>query len=446
MLEKLKEGLQEAIRKIRSSTTLDEQAIKEFVRDVQRALLQADVNVKLVLDISSKVEKKALHEDPPPGLPRKDHVVKILYDEFVSLLGTESKLDLPTSKTSVIMLIGIQGSGKTLVTSKLARFLQKRGYRVGLVGADTFRPGALTQMETYANAIGVETFGNERLTDPVKVAIEGVKYFKEKKNVVIVDTAGRHKEEKDLLNEMETISSKINPDLSILVIDGTIGQQCYPQSVAFHNAVPVGGIIVTKLDGAAKGGGALAAAAATGAKILFIGTGERVDDLEIFTPTRFVGRLLGLGDIKGLIERAKELEIEADEKKIQRIMSGKMTIDDLLYQLEQTRKMGSWRKILDFIPGFSSNIPTENIDEIESKVDKWKSIIQSITKEERESPEILNSSRIKRIARGSGTKEKDVKEMLVKYRQTKTVMKGFKGREMRRLIKRFGINNTGSEY
>ncbi|MBW2440528.1 MAG: signal recognition particle protein Srp19, partial [Deltaproteobacteria bacterium] len=201
------------------------------------------------------------------------------------MLGIESKLDLPTNKTSVIMLMGIQGSGKTLVTSKLSRFLQKRGYRVGLVGADTFRPGALTQMETYAKAIGVETFGNERLTDPVKVAIQGGKYFKEKKNVVIVDTAGRHKEEKGLLNEMETISSKINPDLSILVIDGTIGQQCYPQSVAFHNAVSVGGIIVTKLDGAAKGGGALAAAAATGAKILFIGTGERVDDLEIFSHT-----------------------------------------------------------------------------------------------------------------------------------------------------------------
>jgi signal recognition particle subunit SRP54 len=335
--------------------------------------------------------------------------------------------------------MGIQGSGKTLVSAKLARYLQKRGYKVGLVCTDTFRPGALVQLKTYAKDIGIDVFGDEKFDDPIKVAIEGVRHFKEKKNVIILDTAGRHKEEKGLLEEMKQISSKIAPDLTLLVIDGTIGQQCYAQSEAFHKVVPVGGIIVTKLDGAAKGGGALAAAAATGAKILFIGTGERVDDLEVFSPTRFVGRLLGLGDIRALIERAKELEIEADEKKVQRMVSGKMTIDDLYFQLEQVKKMGSLRRVFELIPGLSSAIPKESLEELEFRMRRWKSIIQSMTKTEKESPEILNSSRIRRIAIGSGTQEKEVKEMLAKYRQTKAIMKASKGREMRQLLKRMAI-------
>jgi signal recognition particle subunit SRP54 len=436
MLDKLKEGLQAAIRRILSASTLDEQLIKEFVKDTQRALLQADVNVKLVLELSSKIEKRALQETPSPGLSRKDYVIKILYDELTNILGTESKLELPTNKVNVILLMGIQGSGKTLVAGKLARYLQKRGYKVGLVCADTFRPGAFVQLRTYAKDIGVDVFGDEKFDDSIKVAIEGLKYFKDKKNIIIVDTAGRHKEEKGLLEEMKLISSKIDPDLTLLVIDGTIGQQCYAQSEAFHKTVPVGGIIVTKLDGAAKGGGALAAAAATGAKILFIGTGERVDDLEAFSPTRFVGRLLGLGDIRALIERAKELEIEADEKKVQRIVSGKMTIDDLYYQLEQVKKMGSLRKVLELIPGLSSMVPKEGLEELEVRMKSWKSIIQSMTKAERENPEVLNFSRTKRIAMGSGTREKEVKEMLAKYRQAKAIMKASKGREMRQLLKR----------
>ncbi|MCP8322223.1 MAG: signal recognition particle protein [archaeon] len=442
MLDKLKEGLQAAIRRILSASTVDEQLIKEFVKDTQRALLQADVNVKLVLELSSKIEKRALEENPPPGLSRKDYIIKILYDELTSVLGTESKLELPTNKVNVILLMGIQGSGKTLVAGKLARYLQKKGYKVGLICADTFRPGALVQLRTYAKDIGLDVFGDEKFDDSIKVAIEGLRYFEDKKNVIIVDTAGRHKEEKSLLDEMKQISSKISPDLTLLVIDGTIGQQCYAQSEAFHKAVPVGGIIVTKLDGAAKGGGALAAAAATGARILFIGTGERVDDLEAFSPTRFVGRLLGLGDIRALIERAKELEIEADEKKVQRIVSGKMTIDDLYYQLEQVKKMGSLRKVLELIPGLSSVVPKEGLEELEVKMKRWKSVIQSMTKAEKENPEVLNFSRIKRIARGSGTSEKEVKEMLAKYRQAKAIMKASKGREMRQLLKRMATQQS----
>ena len=436
MLEKLKEGLRAAIKKLIGATTVDEAAVKEFVRDLQRTLLQADVNVKMVLDITARIEKRALQESPPPGLPRKDHIVKILYDELSSVLGSEAKLDIPMNRTYIILLLGIQGSGKTTVAAKLARYLQKKGYKVGVVCADTYRPGALTQLSMLCKQINVDVYGEQNAANPAEIARRGIEYFKDK-NVVIIDTAGRHKEEKGLLEEMKEISSKVTPDLTLLVIDGTIGQACYAQSEAFHKAIPVGGIVVTKLDGAAKGGGALAAAAATGAKIFFIGTGERVDDLEPFSPTRFVGRLLGLGDIKTLLERAKELELEADEKKMQRIVSGKMTIDDLYYQMEQMKKMGSIRRILELIPGFSqTQIPEEELEGLDAKLERWRSIILSMTKEERANPEIMNASRIRRVARGSGTSEKEVKELLARHKQTKDLMKATKGRALRQFLRR----------
>lgn len=440
MLDKLKEGLQIAIKKIFGAASIDEQVVKEFIKDLQRALLQADVNVKLVLDLTSRIEKRALHEAPPPGLPRKDHIVKILYEELSNIMGSEGKVELPIDRLNIILMVGIQGSGKTSATAKLARFMQKKGYKVGVICADTFRPGALTQLKMLCSNIGIEVFGNEGIKDSIKLAMDGIEYFKKReRNLVIIDTAGRHKEEKGLLEEMKAIADKIQPNLTLLVVDATIGQQCYAQSKAFHEATPVGGIIITKLDGAAKGGGALAAAAATGAKILFISTGERIDDLEAFSPTRFVGRLLGLGDLKALLERAKELEAEADEEKLKRIASGKMTINDLYYQLEQVKKLGSLRKILDLIPGFSSIVGNKDLDfdEIEKKMDRWKAIIQSMTKEERENPEIITGSRVRRIARGSGTQEKDVKELLIKYKQTKALIKASKGHAFRQFMKRF---------
>jgi signal recognition particle subunit SRP54 len=230
--------------------------------------------------------------------------------------------------------------------------------------------------------------------------------------------------------------NRLNPDKVLLVIDGTIGQQCFNQAESFHRIAPVGGIVVTKLDGAAKGGGALAAAAATGAKILFIGTGERVDDLEVFSPSRFVGRLLDMGDLKALLERVKDLEIEADAKKLQRITSGKMTIDDLYYQIEQMKKMGSLKKILDLVPGFSSTMKDQDLDGLEDKMQQWRIIIQSMTRKERQNPDLLNSSRIQRMAKGSGTSEKEIKEMMGKYKQTKSVMKASRGRQFRQMMKR----------
>jgi signal recognition particle subunit SRP54 len=230
----------------------------------------------------------------------------------------------------------------------------------------------------------------------------------------------------------------VKPDLNILVIDGTIGQQCYNQALAFHQTAPVGGIIVTKLDGAAKGGGALAAAAATGARILYLGTGERVDDLEEFSPTRFVGRLLGMGDIKGLLEAAQQAEIEVDQKSVQRMMSGKLTMDDLLFQFDQMKKFGSLRKIVERLPGVSGDIKGEDLEKAESRVKVYKPIIQSMTKDEKENPERLNASRMKRIAAGSGTTEKDVRELVTRYKQMKNLMKSGKSREFRQFMRRMG--------
>jgi signal recognition particle subunit SRP54 len=286
--------------------------------------------------------------------------------------------------------------------------------------------------------IKVPVYGKENAKDSVKIASEGVKHFKTTdNNIIIIDTAGRHKEEKELLKEMQDLNH-LNPDKVLLVIDGTIGQQCYSQAEAFHKIVPVGGIVITKLDGAAKGGGALAAAAATGAKIVFIGTGERVDDLEVFSPSRFVGRLLDMGDLKALLDRVKDLEIEADAKKLQRITSGKMTIDDLYYQIEQMKKMGSLKKILDLVPGFSSSMKmkSQDLDRLEDQMQHWRIIIQSMTRAERQNPDLLNSSRIHRMAKGSGTPEKEIKEMMSRYKQTKSVMKASRGRQFRQMMKR----------
>jgi signal recognition particle subunit SRP54 len=438
MLDTLKEGLQNAIKKLAGSNVVDERAVKEFVKDLQRTLIQADVNVRIVLEVTERVQKRALEEKPPAGLTRREHVISILYEELSSLLGKEGGLTPDKTKVTVVLMLGVQGSGKTTTTSKLARLLAKKGYSVGVVAADTFRPGAVTQLRTLCEAAGIEVYSDEKERDSIEIAKEGKRFFETTKNVIIIDTAGRHKEERGLLQEMKEMVSAVNPDINILVIDGTIGQQCYNQALAFHQASPVGGIVVTKLDGAAKGGGALAAAAATGARILYIGTGERIDDIEEFSPTRFVGRLLGMGDIKALVEMAKQAEVEVDEKRVQRMMSGKLTMEDLLYQFEQMKKFGSLKKIVEHLPGFSGMANVQDLDKAEDRVKVYKSIIQSMTKEERENPDVINSSRLKRIARGSGRTEKDVRELLSRYKQTKNLMKASKGREFRQMLRRVG--------
>lgn len=440
MLENLKNNLRNAIKKIVKSSGVDEELIKELSKDVQRALLQSDVNVRLVLEITKQLEERSLNEAPPPGLSRKDHIVKILYDELAKLLGKETGFDFKPGKQNKIIMLGIQGSGKTTVTAKLAKFLTKQGYTVGVIGADTYRPGALIQLRTMCEKSNVEVYGEENNKNSPDIVKNGLKYFEALPlDVIIIDTAGRHKEEKDLLTEMEQINRVADPDLAILVIDGTIGQQCFNQAEVFHKTVHVGGIIITKLDSSAKGGGAIAASAATGAQIMYIGTGERIDDLEKFSPTRFVGRLLGMGDIQAVLDLAKRLENEGDEVRLKRISSGKMNMDDFFYQLEEVTKVGSLKGFLDNMPGLSGMVKDDQLDQMEDRVSKWRFIIQSMTKAEKADPDLMNSSRIKRISRGSGWPEHEVKELLKNYKNSKNMMKASKGRQMQGTLRRMGF-------
>ena len=440
MLDILKTGLRAALKKIINSSGIDEALIKELAKDIQRALLQSDVNVKLVFEITKNLETRSLNENPPPGLSRKDHIVKILYDELSKLLGTDKQFSFKLGKKNKVLMLGIQGSGKTTVTAKLSKFLTKQGYRVAVIGADTYRPGALTQLKTMCEKSNIEVYGEENIKDSPQVVKNGLKHFENSNyDIILIDTAGRHKEEKELLDEMTRINAVANPDLVLLVIDGTIGQQCYSQAEAFHKTVPVGGIVITKLDSSAKGGGALAAAAATGAQIMYIGTGERIDDIEIFSPTRFVGRLLGMGDIQALLDMAKRLESEGDEERLKRISRGKMNMEDFYYQIEEATKAGGLRNILDNMPGFSGMIKEDQLDQTEERVKKWRYIIQSMTKQEKEDPDLLNASRIKRIARGSGWTEHDVKELLKAYKNSKSMMKASKGRQMQGMLRKMGL-------
>jgi len=440
VLDNLKTNLRAAIKKLVNSSGIDEELIKELSKDVQRALLQSDVNVRLVLEITKKLEERSLNENPPPGLSRKDHIVKILYDELAKLLGNETEFSFKPGTMNKVLMLGIQGSGKTTITSKLAKFLTKQGYKVGVIGADTFRPGALVQLKTMCEKANVEVYGDEKNKDSPQLIKNGLKHFENSNlDVVLIDTAGRHKEEKDLLNEMKEINKVADPDLVLLVIDGTIGQQCFNQADAFHKIVPIGGIIITKLDSSAKGGGAIAASAATGAQIMYIGTGERIDDLEKFSPTRFVGRLLGMGDIQALLDLAKRLEGEADDVRLKRISSGKMNMDDFYYQLEEVTKVGSLRGFLDSMPGLSGMVKDDQLDQMEGRVERWRYIIQSMTKQEKADPDLLNSSRIKRIARGSGWPEHEVKELMKNYKNSKSMMKASKGRQMQGALRRMGL-------
>jgi len=440
VLDNLKTNLRAAIKKLVSSSGIDEELIKELSKNVQRALLQSDVNVRLVLEITEKLEERSLNETPPPGLSRKDHIVKILYDELANLLGNETEFSFKPGRVNKVLMLGIQGSGKTTITAKLAKFLTKQGYKVGAIGADTFRPGALAQLKTMCEKANVEVFGDEKTKDSPQLVKKGLKHFENSNlDVILIDTAGRHKEEKELLDEMKQINKVAEPDLVLLVIDGTIGQQCFNQADAFHKIVPVGGIVITKLDSSAKGGGAIAASAATGSQIMYIGTGERIDDLEQFSPTRFVGRLLGMGDVKAVLELAKRLESEADDVRLKRISSGKMNMEDFYYQLEEVTKVGSLRGLLDSMPGLSGSVKDDQLDQMEGRVQKWRYIIQSMTKKEKANPDLLNSSRIKRIARGSGWPEHEVKELMKNYKNSKNMMKASKGRQMQGTLRRMGL-------
>ena len=425
-LDRLGSSLTDAIKKIFRSSVVDEATVKELVRDIQRALLQADVNVQLVLGISKRIEERALKENVPPGISRREHVIKVVYEELTRFVGEKTvTLKMEPGKKYVLMLVGIQGSGKTTQAAKIARYLQKKGLKPALICADTFRPGAYAQLQQLAARINVPLYGDPKAKDPVKVVAQGLKQFPDK-DIIIVDTSGRHKEEKELIKEMKDLEKSIKPDEVMMVIDGTIGQQALAQAKTFHEATPIGSILVTKLDGSARGGGALSAVAATGAPIKFIGTGEKVEDIEQFIPSRFVGRLLGMGDLETLLEKVQEAEIKVPQKKAKAMLSGKFTLTDMYEQFEAVKGMGPFKKVLQMLPGMSSKVPDDMLNMAEGRLEKWRVIIQSMTPDEKENPKMFNYSRIRRVARGSGTSEKDVKELLKQYVMMRRMLKMMK--------------------
>jgi signal recognition particle subunit SRP54 len=430
VLDRLGSSISGALKKLFGAAVVDEAVVKELVRDIQRGLLQADVNVELVLNISKRIEDRTLEEELPPGISRKEHVVKVVYEEITRFLGEKpAPFKIEPGRRRVIMLVGIQGSGKTTTSVKLGRFFQKRGLKPALICVDTFRPGAFDQLKQLAERVKIPVFGEPRAKNAVKIAEKGLKQVP-KHDVVLIDTSGRHKEEKTLIREMKTLERAIKPDEVMLVIDGTIGQQAASQAKAFHDVTPIGSIIVAKLDGSARGGGALSAVAAIGSPIKFIGTGEKIEDLEAFIPSRFVGRLLGMGDLESLIEKVREAEIRVPEKKAKKILSGKFTLTDMYEQFEAMKSMGPFKRILKMLPGMSYNVPDDMIDMAQDRLEKWRIIIQSMTPKERDNPKVLSSSRVRRIARGSGSSEKEVKDLIQQYNMMRRMMKQLRRRKL----------------
>ncbi len=429
MLGNLGKNLTKTMKKLAGMSIVDEEVVREVIKEIQRALIQSDVNIKLVFELSKSIEERALKEEPSKGITPKEHIITIVYEEMVNFLGEKAQEIEIDQKPYNILFLGLQGSGKTTTIGKLTRFLQKKGFHPAVVCLDTWRPAAFEQLKQLTQEMNVPLYGDPDNKDALDLARKGLKKFK-KHDIVIFDTAGRHKEEKALLDEMEEISAVVKPNEAMLVIDGTIGQQAKEQALAFSQATPVGSIIVTKLDGSAKGGGALSAVAEIKAPIKFIGAGERLDDFEVFDPERFISRLLGMGDIKTLMEKAEEV---ADEEVVAETMdamlSGKFTLKDMHTQFEMMGKMGPMQQVMNMIPGVGK-LPKNASQITEEKIDKYKIIMSSMTNYEMEHPEVIKQSRVKRIARGSGMKNEDIKELLKYYNVTKKAMKGFGRRKM----------------
>ena len=445
------EGLRDAVRKFLGGGPSYRDSVNEFVRDLQRELLRADVRVDLVKKISDSVRQRALEQEPPPGVSRRDWFIKVVYDELVGLFGgPEPPRVEPRKLPWVMLLVGVQGSGKTTTAGKLARYYVRRGYKVGLVCADTYRPGALEQLRTLAQQAGAMFYGEEGASDAVGVARRGVEALtRSGAQVVIVDTAGRHGygEEAALLDEMRMIAEAVRPDEVVLVIDAAMGQRAYDLARRFHEATPIGTIVVTKMDGTARGGGALSAVAATGARIKFVGTGEKIEELEPFDATSFVSRILGLGDLRSLLERVREAEEEERAVRVveEDLKRGRVTMRTIYAQLKSIRRLGPLSKVLEMLP--LSTLPVKVGEEQaklgEEKIRKWMAIIESMTYEELDNPDIIDRSRMRRLAMGSGTTVNDVRELLAYYKNVKAIMRRL--RRDRSILRRLGIGGEELE-
>ena len=442
--ENLSDKLTSAFKKLKSKGKLSESDVKEAMREVRLALLEADVNYKVAKDFTKKVSERAVGKEVMESLTPAQMVIKIVNEELTELMGgAYDKIAFSSKPPTVIMLCGLQGSGKTTHAGKLALMLKNKGHRPLLVACDIYRPAAIDQLKVVGSKAGVPVFEMGK-TDPVKISKSAIAHAKDYGNdIVILDTAGRLHVDEDLMGELKNIKGKIEPHEIILVVDAMTGQDAVNVARTFNDILDITGVILTKLDGDTRGGAALSVRAVTGKSIKFVGTGEKLEDIEAFHPDRMASRILGMGDMLSLIEDAQNrIDAKKAEKMAEKLTKNKMDLNDLLDQINQVRKMGPLKSLLGKLPGVDKQI--QNIDIDERQIDRMCAIILSMTKEEREKPSIISLSRKKRIANGSGMQVEDVNKLLKRFEQTQKMMKKMKGKGKKRVPKTFlpGLGGT----
>ena len=439
--EGLSSRLQEITRKIKGQTRINESTLKEMLREVKLALLEADVNYKIVKDFINNIHEKALGQDVLKSLTPGQQVVKKVKDEMTELLGgTESKINLTPNPPTIIMLVGLQGSGKTTTAGKLANLLRKQGKKPLLVACDIYRPAAIKQLQVVGAQLNIPVYSNEESKDVVQIAKQAMNVAMSKLNdVVILDTAGRLHIDEDLMNELKNIKGNVKPHEILLVVDSMIGQDAVNVAEKFNNDLGIDGVILTKLDGDTRGGAALSIKSITGKPIKFAATGEKLNDIEVFHPERMVSRILGMGDILTMIEKAEEsFDMEEAIKLEKNLKKKEFDLDDYLSQLRQVKKMGSFSSLLKMIPGMSKFGDLKVDDKEFTRIE---AIICSMTKQEKRNVKLLNASRRQRIANGSGTSVQDINKFIKSFEMTQNMMKQLKsGKKLNKLVKSLDMN------
>ncbi len=436
--EGLSEKLSAAFKRLRSKGKLTEADVKAAMREVRLALLEADVNYKVAKDFTNKVTERAIGQDVMESLTPAQMVIKIVDEELCDLMGgTETRLATSSRLPTIIMMCGLQGSGKTTHSGKLALMLKNQGHRPLLVACDVYRPAAIKQLQVVGEKIGVPVFERGQ-SDPVEIAKEALKYARDYGyDYMFLDTAGRLHIDEVLMDELRNIKAELHPHEILLVVDAMTGQDAVNVAASFDEALGIDGLVITKLDGDTRGGAALSAKAVTGKPIKFAGIGEKLEDLEVFHPDRMAKRILGMGDVLTLIEKAeKQIDEKAAAKLEQKLKKNKFDLNDLLDQLEQIKNMGSIKDLLGMIPGMSKKIGDAEIDE--RQFDRIQAIIRSMTQKERVNPDIINPSRKRRIAAGSGTQVEDVNRVLKQYRDMQKMFKQMNSKSMKRKMSRMG--------